>query len=84
MDGQSYPSGVKFLATDAVDVQNKIGTTPGAVGLGPMTKSNGSINQPTVPVIGRPISAVTIGIPSPSLIKLYDFINKEGNKYGVE
>jgi phosphate transport system substrate-binding protein len=80
MDNQSYASGDTFAATDAVDVQNKIASTPGAVGLGPMTSGNAAINEPSTPVIGRPISAITKGIPSPAVTKLYDFIRAEGDK----
>jgi len=80
MENQDYVNGDTFVATDAVDVQNKIASTPGAVGLGPMTSNNNSVNQPDTPVIGRPISAITKGIPSPAVTKLYDFIRTEGDK----
>ena len=80
MENLAYANGDAFLASDAVDVQNKIASTPGAVGLGPMTSSNAALNRPVTPVIGRPISAITKGIPSPSVIRLYDFIHTEGEK----
>lgn len=82
MDNQHYaPGDDHFEAGDGGDVQDKIAATPGAVGLGSMTRENKSVNQPSIPVIGRPIYALTKGAPSPAAVKLYDYISNEGAKY---
>ncbi|MFA6016252.1 MAG: substrate-binding domain-containing protein [Gallionellaceae bacterium] len=80
MENQEFANGGATDASDAVDVQKKIANTPGAVGLGPISSDNESLNQPTIPVIGRPITAITKGIPSATVSKLFDFIRVEGEK----
>lgn len=80
MDNQNYANGNVFAAGDGGEVQDKIASTPGAVGLGSMTRENNSVNQPAIPVIGRPVYAITNGMPSPAVTKLFDFIQNEGAK----
>ncbi len=81
MDNQHYaPGDDHFEAGDGGEVQDKIAITPGAVGLGSMTRENQSVNQPAIPVIGRPIYAITVGAPSPAATRLFDFIQNEGAK----
>ncbi len=82
MDNQHYaPGDDHFEAGDGGEVQDKIAITPGAVGLGSMTRENNSVNQPSIPVIGRPIYAFTMGAPSPAATKLFDYISNEGAKF---
>ncbi|MDX8400877.1 MAG: substrate-binding domain-containing protein [Gallionellaceae bacterium] len=81
MDNKEYAIGDKFVATDAVDVQDKIASTQGGLGLGPMTSKHKAINRPSIPVIGRPITAISKGIPSPAVLKLFNFIRTDGTKF---
>lgn len=81
MEGQNYATDSILEAADGGEVQDKIAITPGSLGLGSMTRENKAVNQPTIPVFGRPLYAITNGIPSPDVIKLFDFINNEGAKF---
>jgi phosphate transport system substrate-binding protein len=81
MDNQHYaPGDDHFEAGDGGEVQDKIAATPGGIGLGAMTRENKSVGQPSIPVIGRPVYAITVGAPSPAANKLFDFIQNEGAK----
>jgi len=80
MDGEPYSK--KFLeATTADDVKAKVSSTPGAVGLGPVSIVDASISVPEMPEVGRPITLITKGAPSPAVLKMLDFIRGDGQKY---
>lgn len=87
MDNQNYAKEGEFLAADIDDVLHKIAATSGAIGLGPKslvgegTTNIITIQQPGRPpeIIGRPITAITIGAPSPAATSLFKFMDsKEG------
>jgi phosphate transport system substrate-binding protein len=60
-----------------------IAETPGSIGFGPVNLVNDTVNVPEHVLVGRPITMIWIGEPSPRLQKFMDFIVKEGPKYGV-
>lgn len=60
-----------------------IAGTRGSIGFGPVNLVNGSVNVPKTPVIGRPITMIWLGKPSPALLQFLEFIDKEGAKLGV-
>ncbi|MCU0587041.1 MAG: substrate-binding domain-containing protein [Syntrophobacteraceae bacterium] len=68
-------------ATTAADVKEKAQATPGAVGLGPVSLVDATISSPEIPEVGRPITLITRGEPSPGVAKLIDYINGEGKQY---
>lgn len=80
MDGAAYTK-ESIEATNAPDVKEKVKGTPGAVGLSPLTLVDGSVNAPEILEIGRPITFITKGEPSPAVVKMLDFIRGEGKKY---
>lgn len=80
MDGGDYTKNV-LEATTAEDVKAKVAATPGAVGLGPLSIIDSSISAPEIPEVGRPITLITKGAPSPDVLKMLDFISGEGQKY---
>ena len=81
MEKQNFASESILEVADGGEVQDKIAKTPGAVGLGSMTRENPTVSQPSIPVIGRPIYAITMGAPSPAAIRLFDYISNEGAKF---
>lgn len=82
MDEESYGKGLD-VAT-AADVKAKVSSTPGAIGLSPGVPEGGSADVPEIPEVGRPITLVTRGEPSPSVIKMLEYIKGEGKKYIAE
>ena len=80
MDGAPYTQ--SFVeATTAENVKEIVIATPGAVGLGPASLADGSVSVPEIPEVGRPITLITKGAPSPSVLKMLEFISGEGQKY---
>jgi phosphate transport system substrate-binding protein len=80
MDGEPYAQ--KFQeATNAPDVKEKVKATPGAVGLAPVTLIDDSVGVPKIPEMGRPITLITKGEPSPTVVKMLDYLRGPGKKY---
>ena len=78
LDGAEWAK-VRVEAGDAADVRRKVVETPGAVGVGPLAAEDlSALHSPDSPEVGRPITAVTKGAPSPKVQKLFDFIAGEG------
>jgi phosphate transport system substrate-binding protein len=48
--------------------------------LGPASSVDGSINAPEIPEIGRPITLITKGEPSPGIVKMLEYIRGDGKK----
>jgi len=72
----------KVEVGDIIEVKKKVAATPGAVGIGPLAaEDDGSLHSPSSPEVGRPITALTKGVPSPQVQKLFEFISGEGQKY---
>jgi phosphate transport system substrate-binding protein len=80
MDGGDYLKDAKE-GTTADDLKAKVAATAGAVCLGPVSIVDGSINAPEIPEIGRPITLITKGEPSPGIVKMLEYIRGEGKKY---
>ncbi|NLI80895.1 MAG: phosphate ABC transporter substrate-binding protein [Deltaproteobacteria bacterium] len=80
MDGEPYTTQVTETGT-AAEVKEKIQATPGGIGLGPVSLTDASINAPEIPEVGRPITLITKGAPSPAVLKMLDYISGEGQKY---
>ncbi len=80
MDGAVFTKNVQE-ATTAAEIKKRIASIPGGVGLGPVSIVDATISAPEIPEVGRPITAITKGAPSPNALKLFDFIRGEGQKY---
>lgn len=80
MDGEAYPAGVVTAGT-AAEIKAKIMGTPGAIGLGPMSTADASVNAPAIPEVGRPITLITRGEPSPAVARMLEFIRTAGRSY---
>jgi phosphate transport system substrate-binding protein len=86
LDGQKLAtSNVKKVSKeDGMSVMAKtISTTRGAFGFGPSDLPSDGVNVPQTPEVGRPLSMLWLGKPSPELLKFMDFIENEGPKLGV-
>ena len=64
--------------TTADDLKTRVIATSGAVSLGAMSQIDATINAPTIPEFGRPITLVTKGAPSAGVQKMLDFIAGPG------
>ncbi len=80
MDGEPYTKNVQE-ATNAPDVKEKVKATPGAVGLAPVTLVDDSVLVPKIPEVGRPITLITRGEPSPVIVKMLEYLQGPGKKY---
>ena len=80
MNGEAYAKNV-HEATNAPDVKEKVKATPGAVGLAPVTLVDAAVSAPKIPEVGRAITLITKGEPSPTVIKMLDYIRGPGKKY---
>jgi phosphate transport system substrate-binding protein len=80
MDGESFTKKVQE-STTAAEIKKLVTSTPGAVGLGPASIVDATIASPETPEVGRPITAITKGAPSANVVKMFDFIRGEGQKY---
>ena len=84
MDGGEWTKTNVQEVADAAELKKKIAKTAGAVGAGPLAaQTPGDLHSPETPEVGRPITALTKGAPSPKVQKLFDFITGEGQKYIV-
>lgn len=79
MDGADYSKDALALG-DAAEMKDKVATTSGAVCIGPMSKADATVNAPTIPEIGRPITLITKGEPKGGVKKMIDYIRDEGQK----
>jgi phosphate transport system substrate-binding protein len=80
MDGKEVTKDV-LEATTADDVKQNVVNNPSAVGIGPVSAVDATVNAPEIPEIGRDITLMTKGDPSANVQKLLDFIKGEGQKY---
>lgn len=68
-------------ATTAEDVRQNVASNPSAVGFGPLSLVDASVNVPQTPELSRDITLLTKGKPSAKVQKLIDYIKGEGSKY---
>jgi phosphate transport system substrate-binding protein len=80
MDNEPYTKKV-LEAKNAPDVKEKVKATPGAVGLAPVTLVDDSVWVPKIPEVGRPITLITLGEPSGSVVKMLEYLHGAGQKY---
>lgn len=80
MSGEAYTKNIKE-ATNAPDVKEKVKANPGAVGLAPVTLVDDSVSAPKIPEVGRPITLITKGEPSATVIKMLDYLRGPGKKH---
>jgi phosphate transport system substrate-binding protein len=80
MNGEAYAKNMKE-ATNAPDVKEKVKATPGAVGLAPATLVDDTVSVPKIPEVGRPITLITKGEPSATVIKMLEYIRGPGKKH---
>ena len=79
MNGEPFSKdGVEGTTID--DLKAKVAATSGAVSLGTTGQVDATINAPAIPEIGRPITLITKGAPSPGLQKMLDFIAGPGQQ----
>jgi phosphate transport system substrate-binding protein len=79
MSGEAYTKDA-VEGTTVDDLKAKVTATSGAISLGTMSQVDATINAPTIPEIGRPITLITKGAPSPGLQKMLDFISGPGQQ----
>ena len=68
-------------ATTAEDVRENIAANPSAIGIGPVGVLNDSVSSPETPLLSREITLISRANPPDTLLKLLDFINKDGRKF---
>jgi len=79
MNGEPYTKNA-VEGTTADDLKTRVIATSGAVSLGTMSQIDGTINAPTIPEFGRPITLITKGAPSPGVQKMLDYIAGPGQQ----
>ena len=84
LDGGEYVKGYKEVAGNSVDARAAAAVTPGAIGIGPLAGNDGSMNLPTTPEVSRPITVLTKGAPTEKVLKLFKFLDTEGQKLIVK
>lgn len=83
LNGEPYTKDA-VEGTTADDLKAKVIATSGAVSLGAAAQVDGTINAPTIPEIGRPITLITKGAPSADMQKMLDFISGPGQQLIVK
>lgn len=73
MNGEAYTQDA-VEGTTAEDLKKRVQATSGAISLGAMSQVDDTINSPTIPEIGRPITIITKGATSDKIQKMLDFI----------
>ncbi|MDP3695396.1 MAG: substrate-binding domain-containing protein [Desulfocapsaceae bacterium] len=79
MNGEPYSKDA-VEGTTIDDLKAKVAATSGAVSLGTSGQIDATINAPTIPEIGRPITLITKGAPTAGLQKMLDFIAGPGQQ----
>ncbi|KAA0888968.1 substrate-binding domain-containing protein [Oryzomonas rubra] len=68
-------------ATTAEDVRTNIAANPSAIGIGPAGALDDSVASPETPLLSRDITLISRANPPNALLKLLEFINKDGRKF---
>jgi phosphate transport system substrate-binding protein len=68
-------------ATTAEDVRANIAANPSAIGIGPAGVLDDSVTSPETPLLSREITLISRANPPSALLKLLDFIHKDGRKF---
>ena len=80
MGGEPFTKKVQE-STNAAEIKKVVAANPGAIGLSPASGVDATVSSPEIPEVGRPITLITKGAPSPKVAKMLDFIRGEGQKY---
>jgi phosphate transport system substrate-binding protein len=80
MDDKDLPKDVKSTG-DVGDMIAVIAQEKGAIGFAPAYLATSTVNVPEIPDISRPYTFMTKGQPSQNMQKLFDFIDKDAQKY---
>ncbi len=83
MNGEPYRKDA-VEGTTADDLKSRVASTSGAISLGAKAQIDASINAPTIPEFGRPITLITKGAPSPGVQKMLDYIAGPGQALIVQ
>jgi len=73
-----------MMGTTAEDIKNRIVRNSGAIGFGALSQIDYLINSPDTPEISRPITLITKGAPSGDVLKMIQYINKDGQRYIIK
>jgi phosphate transport system substrate-binding protein len=68
-------------ATTAEEVRSNIAANPSAIGIGPAGILDDSVASPETPLLSREITLISRANPPNALLKLIEFINKDGRKF---
>jgi ABC-type phosphate transport system, periplasmic component len=72
------------MGTTAEDIKSRIIRNPGAIGFGTISQIDYLVNSPVTPEIKRPITLVSKRTPPDALLKMIEYINKDGQRYIVQ
>jgi phosphate transport system substrate-binding protein len=80
MDGETYAE-KRIAVAKAPDIKAKVVATAGSIGLAPISLVDATVTVPSIPEVGRPITLVTRGEPSPLVLKMIQYIAGPGKKH---
>jgi phosphate transport system substrate-binding protein len=83
LNGEPFAAGA-IEGTTAEDLKARILATPGGVALAALAQIDSSVNGPSIPEVGRPVTLITKGAPSAGLQKMLDYLVGEGQQYIVK
>ncbi len=84
LNGEAYATTGVVEGTDAADLKAKVIATPGGVSLAALAQIDDTVNGPSIPEVGRPITLITKGAPAGGLQKMLEYISGDGQKYIVK
>ena len=84
LNGEAYATTGVVEGTDAADLKTRVIATPGSVSLAALAQIDATVNSPSIPEVGRPITLITKGAPSGGLQKMLDYISGDGQKLIVK
>lgn len=77
LDGAAFAADA-VQGTTADDIKSRLVATSGAISVGTMSQIDSTVNAPTIPEFGRPVTFITKGAPSPGTQKVLDYISGPG------
>ncbi len=83
LGGEPYTASA-VEGTTAADLKSRVIATSGAVSVATMAQVDGTVNGPSIPEVGRPITLITKGAPTEGLQKVLEYISGEGQQYIVK
>jgi len=70
-----------MVGTTAEDIKSRVVRNPGAIGFGAVSQIDYLVNSPATPEVKRDITLITKGAPSEDVLKMIEYINKDGQRY---